>query len=368
MCMKQSGHILYCLCLFLATALAHPAAAANRCAEQATACFDKNGALTPFTIKLATETSAGSVNLSLSITHQLKDNNDGNWEIRTKLSTFVYALYGSITDKSEFLMAPGQEIPLPLNFSRSARVYGIFPVTATSFKQTFNWEANGKKGTVKSRYRGDWYNYFINSNTTSQALIPLRLRLDLIEQGPNLGTVVYQATSKKNADDDFMFQFVTEQTLDTPLGTARTVVYELLKGRHKVKPTSSNSVEELDQIEKLLNKISYLQKVNQTEESDTELAQARQALNELLLVDQTSIVTISEQEAKSTAGGKPGSKDGSLVDRASDIDESNARLFFWLSKDHAYLPVKLIAVIDGNSWSRGVISSIEVANTKPTAL
>ncbi len=354
---KKASAILATATLAL---LANPGQA---CEIRVVECIYTDGRFTPFEAEFSTETSAAGVALNVKISQTLETGWSGNnWKFRTKLSGFVYGLYGSITDSSEFTILADNSFRTT-SFSRSARVYGIFPVSPTSFKQKFEWD-NWESGSVSSKYRGEWYHYPIEGSILDQALLPLQLRMDLLTDGPNLGTRTYRASSKKHVDDDFTFRFVKESEVQTPLGSVPTVIYELLKGQHKARMNTVEAGYDLDKLEGLVDSLITLRKSASGKERDDQILAAREQLNALLNVDASTIVSISEDEAKSGKPARGKGDDLSLVDKASEIEEGNARVFLWFSKKHAYLPVKLLAVIDGNSWSRAVISSIELNDKK----
>jgi hypothetical protein len=272
----------------------------------------------------------------------------------------VYGLYGSVIDTSEFSILPDNSYRTQ-NFSRKAKVYGVIPIIQTSFVQDFNWKSE-RVGHVRSRYKGDWYSYSIGSGILDQALLPLQLRSDLLREGPDLGTKIYKATSKKHVDDDFMVRFVKEVELRTPLGTVPTVIYELLKGQHKDGRNTIEAGHDINEIGVLLDRLIVLRRSTASDERERETEAIGDQLNALLHVDRSTIVSISEDEVKSRAIESPASQgdgdDASIIDKASEIEEGNARVFFWLSTKHAYLPVKMLAVIDSNSWSKVMIKSV----------
>lgn len=331
------------------------------CGGKVADCIYADGKFAPFEIDFTTETSAGGIDVSVSLTQELKRNTfDDSWQFSTAIKGFVYGLYGSIIDTSEFTVRPDRSYRTE-KFSRKARVYGIFPVQSTSFKQNFHWRSE-KSGHVKSKYKGDWYAYYIEADVLDQAVLPLQMRKDLMNDGPDLGTRVYRATSKKRIDDDFMVRFVREVTLQTPLGEVETVVYELLKGRYRERAEALPPGHDLAQIDALIDRLIALRRQERSEERERERNATADQLNALLEVDTSTIVSISEDEAKSankdTIDKPQGGK--SVVDKASEIDESNARVFFWLSKSHAYLPVQMLAVIDSNAWSKVRIESVTI--------
>ncbi|MGI9293600.1 MAG: DUF3108 domain-containing protein, partial [Pseudomonadales bacterium] len=280
-------------------------------------CIYEDGRFAPFRVKFNTETSAGGVNLNVKMSQELEDSWRGDkWNFRTKLTGFVYGLYGSITDDSEFTILPDNSFRSQ-RFSRSAKVYGMFPVAPTSFKQTIEWH-NWQSAEVRSKYKGDWYEYPIQAGVLDQAIIPLQLRRDLLADGPDIGTVTYHATSKKKVDDDFVFRFVKQAEIETPLGRTPTVVYELLKGEHKDRMDHVVAGYDLDEMEQLVDSLIQLRNGPQGSQQEEEIEAIREQLNALLRVDQSSIVSISEEEAKSSAGKSSGDEDESLVDKASD--------------------------------------------------
>ena len=326
-------------------------------------CIYSQGKFAPFEIKFTTETSAAGLDVDVNIYQRLENNFfDDTWQFRTKITGFVYGLYGSIIDSSEFVILPDNSYRTQ-KFSRKAKAYGMFPIVPTSFKQEFNWSRDDS-GYVRSKYKGDWYTYYIDSSVIDQAILPLQLRVDLLKRGPDIGTVVYKASSKKHVDDDFMVRFVKQVELDTPLGTVDTVIYELLKGHHKDRMNIVGAGHDLNEIVLLVDRLIELRAAPASAQQKQQLEQAGDQLNELLKVDENTIVSISEDEARSgnsvSSGEGDDSQDGSVIDKASEIEEGNARVFFWLSKNHAYLPVKMLAVIDSNSWSRVIIESVAV--------
>lgn len=326
-------------------------------------CIYADGKFAPFEIKFTTETSAAGLNVDVNIYQRLENNFfDDTWQFRTKITGFVYGIYGSIIDSSEFIILPDNSYRTQ-KFSRKAKAYGVFPIVPTSFKQNFEW-SEGDSGYVRSKYKGDWYSYTIDSSVIDQAILPLQLRMDLLKRGPDLGTIVYKASSKKHVDDDFMVRFVKEVELDTSMGAVVTVIYELLKGQHKDRINVVGAGHDLGEIVELVDRLIVLRAMPASKQRDQQLELAGDQLNALLTVDENTIVSISEDEAKSgngvSSGGQGDDEDESVIDKASEIEEGNARVFFWLSKNHAYLPVKMLAVIDSNSWSRVVIESVAV--------
>ena len=329
------------------------------CETDIARCIYSQGKFAPFEIKFTTETSAAGLDVDVNIYQRLENNFfDDTWQFRTKITGFVYGLYGSIIDSSEFVILPDNSYRTQ-KFSRKAKAYGMFPIVPTSFKQEFNWSRDDS-GYVRSKYKGDWYTYYIDSSVIDQAILPLQLRVDLLKRGPDIGTVVYKASSKKHVDDDFMVRFVKQVELDTPLGTVDTVIYELLKGHHKDRMNIVGAGHDLNEIVLLVDRLIELRAAPASAQQKQQLEQAGDQLNELLKVDENTIVSISEDEARSGNGVSSGDdgKDESVIDKASEIEEGNARVFFWLSKNHAYLPVKMLAVIDSNSWSRVIIESV----------
>lgn len=351
----------------LALSLYLGATHAQACEIRFVECIYENGRFAPFKIEFDTETSAGGVKINVGMSQQLEDTWAGDeWQFKTKLTGFVYGLYGSITDTSEFTVLLDNSYRTQ-KFSRTAKVYGMFPVAPTSFKQSIDWERDWREAEVRSKYKGEWYEYPIEAGVLDQAIIPLQLRRDLIAGGPDIGTVVYTATSKKRVDDDFMFRFVKLADIDTPLGTIPTAVYELLKGEHKAMRDALKAGHDLGEMERLVDRMIQLRQGRESNEQEEELATIREQLNALLRVDKDTIVSISDEEARSSAG-RGNKEDGSLVDKASEIEEGNARVFFWFSTRHAYLPVKLMAVIDGNSWSKAVITEARFNGVKQDSL
>jgi len=329
-------------------------------------CPFTGGKFAPFEVDFTSETSAGGIDVSVGVKQELKKAafDDDTWQFRTIIKGFVFGLYGSIVDESEFSLRPDLSYQTR-SFSRKARVYGVFPVQATSFKQNFFWQ-NAKSGHVKSKYKGDWYAYYIDAGVLDQALLPLQLRKDLMSEGPDLGVRGYKATSKKRIDDDFVVRFIKQVDLQTPLGQVQTVIYELLKGQHKQRMAELDPGHDLPQILALVDQLIALRKMGNSAEREQRTKAVGDQLNALLQVDPVTIVSISEDEAKSaskdTSDRRRGG--GSVVDKASEIDESNARVFFWLSKEHAYLPVQMLAVIDSNAWSKVVIESVAIDGHK----
>lgn len=349
--------------LFVIAPLVFLSASVWSCDGDIARCIYSDGKFAPFEIKFTTETSAAGLDVDVNIYQRLENNFfDDTWQFRTKITGFVYGLYGSIIDSSEFIILPDNSYRTQ-KFSRKAKAYGVFPIVPTSFKQDFEW-TRGDSGYVKSKYKGDWYSYYIDSSVIDQAILPLQLRVDLVKRGPDLGTIAYKATSKKRVDDDFMVRYVKQVELDTPLGTVVTVIYELLKGQHKDLMNIVGAGHDLNQIVELVDRLVVLRALPESKQRQQQLELAGNQLNELLKVDKNSIVSISEDEAKSGNGVSSGDsgdgEDESVIDKASEIEEGNARVFFWLSKNHAYLPVKMLAVIDSNSWSRVVIESVAV--------
>ena len=350
--------------LFAATSLMFFSAAAWSCDGEVTACIYSDGKFAPFEVKFTTETSAAGLNVNVNISQRLEASwFNEHWTFRTKITGFAYGLYGSIIDTSEFSILSDNSYQTQ-NFSRKAKVYGFIPIVQTSFKQDINWRS-ARAGHVNSRYKGERYRYTIEPGILDQALLPLQLRADLLRDGPDLGTKVYRATSKKHVDDDFMFRFVKEVELQTPLGTVPTVIYELLKGQHKDGRDSIAAGHDLKEIGELLDQLIALRQSGSGKQQEQQTQAVGEQLNALLNVDRSTIVSISEDDVKSrgvvSAAGEDdkGDEDGkSIIDKASEIEEGNARVFFWLSKKHAYLPVKMLAVIDSNSWSKVMIKSV----------
>ena len=334
-------------------------------------CIYSNGRFAPFEIEFSTETSAGGLNVNVDISQRLEKNLfDEHWEFRTKITGFVYGLYGSVTDTSEFTIRPDNSYRM-LKFSRKAKIYGIFPIAPTSFKQKFKWR-DATSGHVKSKYKGDWYSYEIDHTILDQAILPLQLRVDLLKDGPDMGTRVYKATSKKHIDDDFMVRYLKEEELKTPLGTVPAVIYELLKGQHRENRHSVDIGYDIQKVEALVDQLIALRKTSSGRQRDEKTQAINDQLNALLKVDTSTIVSISEKDAKSAGKGsgphQRKNEDKSVISKASEIEEANARVFFWLSKKHAYLPVKMLAVIDSNAWSKVMITNVEIDDHKLSSL
>ena len=320
-------------------------APALACENGQPACFYRDGQFTPFSVDFSTETSVAGLNVNLSVSQTLQwQESQEQWNFLTKISGFVYGLYGSIIDSSDFSVLPDSGFQT-LKYSRKAHLYGVIPLKQTTFHQQFQWRGDGS-ADVKSRYKDKWYEYGIDPGTLDQGLILLQLRSDLLANGPDIGTITYIATSKKHVDDDFTFRYVKEAALETPLGKVNTVIYELLKGEHKQNSSAADSTRQLGDIEQLVDSLIALRR------SNADALATEQALNELLRVDTSAIVLIEEEDARASQGKVlPGrGRDSSIVKQASEIEENNARVFIWLSKNHAYLPVKLLAVIDSKTW------------------
>lgn len=332
-----------------------PAAA---CEKNGAECFYREGKFLPFTSYFSTQTSVAGLKVNLDISQQLKrQRRDDSWNSETKITGFVYGLYGSIIDSSDFIILPDNSYQTQ-NYSRSAHLYGVIPLTSTSFSQQIEWENNGQ-GEVRSRYKDKWYEYTIEPGTLDQGIILLQLRSDLLSQGPDIGTKVYTATSKKRIDDDFMFRFVKETELQTSLGNVETTVYELLKGEHKKNTNAAESSRDIGTIEQLVEQLVTLRQSDSGEQRDIDIQTAEEQLNSMLRVDTTAIVSIAEEDARAS-GIKALPGNNNVVSRASEIEEGNARVFIWFSKAHAYLPVKLLAVIDSKTWTQLMISSVSL--------
>ena len=134
-------------------------------------CMYADGKFAPFEIEFTTETSAGGLNVDVGISQRLeKGVFDDQWKFRTKITGFLYGLYGSVTDYSEFTILPDNHYRTK-KFSRKAKIYGVFPIAPTSFKQKFEWDGRNR-GRVKSKYKGDWYKYSVDGTVLDQALLP----------------------------------------------------------------------------------------------------------------------------------------------------------------------------------------------------
>jgi hypothetical protein len=363
--MRVSPYFLNIFHVIISTSLVLFSTQAWTCDRNIAECIYSNGKFAPYEVKFSTETSAGGLNVDVGISQRLeKGTFDNNWEFRTKITGFIYGLYGSVVDSSDFTILADNSYQTK-KFSRKARVYGMIPIAPTSFKQKFEWD-DATTGRVKSKYRGDWYKYGVDHTIIDQAILPLQLRQDLVKEGPDLGIKTYKATSKKHVDDDFMVRYVEEVELQTPLGTVPTVIYELLKGHHKKQMNDVAPGHDISDISALLDQLITLRNAKESKQRDQQIQATSEQLNALLKVDQSSIVSISEDEAKSAR--KSDGDDKSVVSKASEIEEGNARVFFWLSKKHAYLPVKMLAVIDSNAWSKVMITSIEIDDFELSSL
>ena len=61
-------------------------------------CMYADGKFAPFEIEFTTETSAGGLNVDVGISQRLeKGVFDDQWKFRTKITGFLYGLYGSVT-------------------------------------------------------------------------------------------------------------------------------------------------------------------------------------------------------------------------------------------------------------------------------
>ncbi len=352
----------------LLTCLALPLPAIA-CDNGQLACFYQDGKFAPFGVDFSTEASVAGLDVNISVSQTLSWQERGeHWNFQTKITGFVYGLYGSITDTSDFSTLPDNSYQM-LNYSRKANLYGVIPLKKTSFYQQFQWRENGL-GEVKSRYKDNWYEYDIEPGTLDQGLILLQLRADLLSQGPDIGTKTYIATSKKHIDDDFMFRFVKQADLQTPLGKVATVVYELLKGEHKQNSSAAASTRQLGAIENLVDTLISLRQEDSEIREAVDAQATENALNELLRVDTSNIVLIDEADARASQGKVLTVKggDSSIVKQASEIEENNARVFIWFSRNHAYLPVKLLAVIDSKTWVRLMVSQVSIDGTAIAAL
>ena len=163
--------------------------AASACSKNVAGCIYSDGKFAPFEIEFTTETSAGGLKVDVGISQRLEQGLfDDQWKFRTKITGFVYGLYGSIVDSSDFTILPDNRYQTR-KFSRKAKIYGMFPIAPTSFKQKIEWSGS-KQGRVKSKYKGDWYEYGIDHTVLDQALLPLQMRVDLVNEGPDLGDKV----------------------------------------------------------------------------------------------------------------------------------------------------------------------------------
>lgn len=360
MALEKPGYLSKLAHLSTATALFCFMVPASACEKNYVDCFYYDGKFLPFSINFSTETSVAGLAVNVGVSQQLQQQRRGdNWNFETKITGFVYGLYGSIIDSSDFSILPDSSYQT-WDYAREAHLYGIIPLTSTSFRQKFEWGDDGT-GQVKSHYKDKWYQYSIEPGTLDQGLILLQLRSDLIRSGPDIGTKVYTATSKKHIDDDFMFRFVTAADLQTPMGNVATVVYELLKGEHKKNLNAADSLRDLAEIEQLVEQLIVLRQTSSGKQRDIDIRTAEDQLNRLLRVDTATIVSIAEEDAKASGKSLPGkSDDSSIVSQASEIEEGNARVFIWFSNAHAYLPVKLLAVIDSKSWCRLLISDVSL--------
>ncbi len=354
--------------LATATALFCFMAPASACDTYPVDCFYFDGHFLPFTINFSTETSVAGLAVNVGVSQQLQQQRrDDTWSFETKITGFVYGLYGSIIDSSDFTILPDNSYQTR-DYARKAHLYGIIPLRSTSFRQKFKWADDGV-GEVESHYKDKWYEYNIEPGTLDQGLILLQLRSDLIHNGPDIGTKVYTATSKKHIDDDFMFRFVTEAELQTPMGNVATAVYELLKGEHKKNLHAADSTRDLGEIEQLVEQLITLRQTDPGKQRDIDIRTAEDQLNRLLRVDTTTIVSIAEEDAKASGKSLPGKiDDSSIVSQASEIEEGNARVFIWFSRAHAYLPVKLLAVIDSKTWTRMLISGVSLDSGELSSL
>lgn len=107
--------------------------------------------ISPYLANFSSQASVAGLDVDVGVSQHLQRHRRGDgWNFETKITGFVYGLYGSITDSSDFSILPDNSYQTR-HYSRKAQLYGVIPIEPTSFRQQFKWYEDGT-AEVRSRY------------------------------------------------------------------------------------------------------------------------------------------------------------------------------------------------------------------------